>query len=162
MNAMSETFESSMQEILESMLGVCLEYGENRVDGVYLYGAAEDGTSSANVFYEIGGGIYRIHQLNDSPAAQGGQQFDLSRDRSFALLDFVLDDFDRLLELHESHEREPPTQLKAHLDAVTGKLSIKFSHDLHFSNTEDLLPSHFFEAWLQEVKDGFPNSRSAG
>lgn len=162
MNVMSETFERSMQEILESMLGVCLEYVENRVDGVYLYGAAEDGTSSANVFYEIGGGIYRIHQLNDSPAAQGGQQFDLSRDRSFALLDFVLDDFDRLLELHEGHEREPPTQLKAHFNAVTGKLSIKFSHDLHFSNTEDLLPSHFFEAWLQEVKEGFPNSRSAG
>ncbi|WP_049458008.1 hypothetical protein [Stenotrophomonas maltophilia] len=159
---MSETFESSMQEVLESMLGVCLEYGENRVDGVYLYGAAEDGTSSANVFYEIGGGIYRIHQLNDSPAAQGGQQFDLSRDRSFALLDFVLDDFDRLLELHESHGREPPTQLKAHFNVATGKLSIKFSHDLHFSNTEDLLPSHFFEAWLQEVKEGFPNSRSAG
>ncbi|WP_414539014.1 hypothetical protein [Stenotrophomonas forensis] len=159
---MSETFESSMQEILESMLGVCLEYGENRVDGVYLYGAAEDGTSSANVFYEIGGGIYRIHQLNDSPAAQGGQQFDLSRDRSFALLDFVLDEFDRLVELHESHEREPPTQLKAHFNVATGKLSIKFSHDLHFSNTEDLLPSHFFEAWLQEVKEGFPNSRSAG
>lgn len=159
---MSETFESSMQNVLESMLSVCLEYGENRVDGVYLYGAAEDGTSSADVFYEIAGGIYRIHELNDSPVAGDGRQFDLSDDRGFALLHALLDDFDRLVELHEAHKREPPTLLKAHFNAVTGKLSIKFSHDLHFSNTEDLLPSHFFEAWLQEVKKGFPNSRSAG
>ncbi|MDV9041750.1 hypothetical protein [Stenotrophomonas sp. RAC2] len=76
---MSETFEGSMQEILESMLSVCLEYGENRVDGVYLYGAAEAGTSSADVFYEIGSGIYRIHELNDSPVARDGQQFDVSQ-----------------------------------------------------------------------------------
>ncbi|WP_312717434.1 MULTISPECIES: hypothetical protein [Stenotrophomonas] len=158
---MSETFESSMQEILESMLSVCLEYGENRVDGVYLYGAAEAGTSSADVFYEIGSGVYRIHELNDSPAARNGQQFDVSDDRGFALLNLLLDDFDRLVELHEGHEREAPTQLKAHLHVVTGKLSIKFSHDLHFSNTENLLPSHFFEAWLQEVKEDFPNSRGA-
>ena len=158
---MSETFESSMQEILESMLSVCLEYGENRVDGVYLYGAAEAGTSSADVFYEIGSGVYRIHELNDSPAARNGQQFDVSDDRGFALLNLLLDDFDRLVELHEGHERKPPTQLKAHLDVVTGKLSIKFSHDPHFSSTEDLLPSHLFEAWLQEVKEDFPNSRGA-
>jgi len=150
--AMGEIFESSMQEILESMLSACLEYGENRVDGIYLYGAAEDGTSSADVFYEIAGGIYRIHQLNDSPVAQSGPQFDVSDERSSALLHFLLDDFDRLVELHEDHEREPPTQMKAHMDAVAGKLSVKFSHDLHFSNTEALLPSDIFDAWLQEVK----------
>lgn len=159
---MSETFESSMQEILESMLGVCLEYGENRVDGVYLYGAAEDGTSSADVFYDIAGGIYRIHELNDSPVAGDGRQFDLSDDRGFALLHALLDDFDRLVELHEAHQRQPPTQLKAHFDTVTGKLSIKFSHELHFSTTEDLLPSHFFEAWLQEVKECISNARIDG
>lgn len=150
---MSGTFEDSMQEILESMLSVCLEYGDNRVDGVYLYGAAEDGTSSADVFYDIGGRLYRTNQLNDAPATQSGQRFDLSDSRGSALLDFLLDDLDRLVELHKSHEREPPAQLKAHFDAVTGKLSVKFSHDLHFSNTEDLLPSDIFEAWLQEVKE---------
>ncbi|OWB45336.1 hypothetical protein [Stenotrophomonas maltophilia] len=159
---MSETFEGSMQEILESMLSVCLEYGENRVDGVYLYGAAEAGTSSADVFYEIGSGIYRIHELNDSTLTRDGQQFDVSDDRGFALLNHLLDDFDRLIELHEGHNREPPTQLKAHFDAVTGKLSLKFSHDLHFTNTEDLLPSDFFEAWLQEVKERTSNANVDG
>jgi hypothetical protein len=150
---MSGAFEDSMQEILASMLSVCLEYGENRVDGIYLYGAAEDGTSSADVFYDIGGHLYRTNQLNDAPAAQSGTPFDLSDSRGSALLNFLLDDLDRLLELHKGHEREPPTQLKAHFDAVTRKLSVRFSHDLHFSNTENLLPSHIFEAWLQEMKD---------
>lgn len=159
---MGETFESSMQEILESMLSACLEYGENRVDGIYLYGAAEDGTSSADVFYEIAGGIYRIHQLNDSPVAQSGPQFDVSDERSSALLHFLLDDVDRLVELHEIHGREPLAQLKAHLQAVTGKLSINVSHDLHFSNTEDLLPSHILEAWLQEMQEHSSNSRVKG
>lgn len=159
---MNGTFEDSMQEILESMLSVCLEYGEHRVDGVYLYGAAEDGTSSADVFYDIGGHLYRTNQLNDAPAAGSGQPFDLSDSRGSALLDFLLDDLDRLLELHKNHDREPPTQLKAHFDAVTEKLSVKFSHDLHFSNTDDLLPSDMFEAWLQEVKERSSNARGNG
>lgn len=81
---MNGTFEDSMQEILESMLSVCLEYGEHRVDGVYLYGAAEDGTSSADVFYDIGGHLYRTNQLNDAPAAGSGQPFDLSDSRGSA------------------------------------------------------------------------------
>ena len=159
---MSGAFEDSMQEILASMLSVCLEYGDGRVDGVYLYGAAEDGTSSADVFFDIGGHLYRTNQLNDAPAAQSGQPFDLSDSRGSALLDFLLDDLDRLLELHESHDREPPTQLKAHFDAITGKLRVKFSHDLHFSNSEDLLPSDMFEAWLQEVTEHSSNARGNG
>lgn len=149
---MSGTFEDSMQEILESMLSACLQYGENRVDGVYLYGAAEDGTSSADVFYDIGGRLYRSHQLNDSPTAQSGQRFDLSDPRGSALLNFLLDDIDRQVELHERHEREPPTQLKAHFAGVGGNLSVKFSHDLHFSNTETLLPGDIFDAWFEEVR----------
>lgn len=38
----------------------------------------------------------------------------------------------------------------------------KFSHDLHFTNTEDLLPSDFFEAWLQEVKERTSNANVDG
>lgn len=34
---MRKTLEDSMQEILESMLGVCLEYADDRADGVYLW-----------------------------------------------------------------------------------------------------------------------------
>lgn len=149
---MRKTLEDSMQEILESMLGVCLEYADDRADGVYLWGAAEAGMSSADVFYEINGDFYLTHQLHTSASTASAAVLDTFEDRSSALLACLLGDFEQLVEVHEQHDREPPTEMKAHYDVTREKLSVAYCYDLRFSNSETLTPGQNFDAWYEEVR----------
>ncbi len=149
---MSETFESSMQEILESMLSVCLEYSDDRANGVYLYCSAEQGLLAADVFYEIGGGFYEKHLLNKSVCTAEAAVFNTSEEQQSALLDCLLSDLKQLIALHVRHHRESPTELKARYDVVRHSLTVDYSYALKYSNHDTLMANHIFEAWFEELR----------
>lgn len=149
---LSDNFERSMQEILESMLGVCLEYTDDRVHGVYLYCSAEQGLLTADVFYEINGGFYEKHLLNRSIHSTEAAAFNTSEEHQSALMDCLLIDLKQLIALHEHHHREPPTELKARYDVVRHSLTVDYSYALKYSNHETLMANDIFEAWFEELR----------
>ena len=144
---MSGTFEDSLQDIMQSMLSVCLEFIGEKADAVYLYCSVEEGMSSADVFFDVDGALRQTHELDTADV--GADTFD---ERLSSLLGCLLDDLDQLTELHEGNRREPPTEMRLRYDVVPKNLSVSFSYELKFSNTDTLLPSDIFDAWYEEVK----------
>ncbi|PTA72654.1 MULTISPECIES: hypothetical protein [unclassified Stenotrophomonas] len=155
---MSDTFKCSLQEILEAMVAVCLEFIGDRAQVVYLHCSTEQGVSSANVFYDINGALCRTHELNLPEAGTGTTEAGTSDARLSSLLESLLDDLDRLIELHENNGQEPPTEVKLRYDVVRMSLSASYSYDLKFSNSDTLLPSDIFDAWHEEVKSQRPRA----
>ena len=149
-NEMSGTFEDSMQEILESMLSVCLEYSDDRANGIYLYCSAEQGLLAADVFYEIGAGFYEKHLLNKSVYSAEAAVFNTSEEHQSALLDCLLSDLKQLIALHDHHHREPPTEIKASYDVVRRSLAVEYGYALKYSNHDTLMANDIFQAWFEE------------
>ncbi|HYQ23332.1 hypothetical protein [Stenotrophomonas sp.] len=138
---MNTPFESTRQAVLESMLIDCLGHADHIADEVYLHCVVECGVSSADVFYDINGKLYRMREL-DGPE---------DGDRTLALLIRLMDSLDALVGLHQHHAHPPPTGLKLHYDAVRDLLSVAWSYDLQFSDSGTLLPADLFDAWFEEV-----------
>jgi len=144
---MGRTFDESLQDTLESMLSVCMEFIGENADAVYLHCSVEEGMSSADVFFDIDGALRQTHELD--AADVGADIFD---ERLSSLFGCLLDDLDQLTELHEGNGREPPTEVRLCYDVVPKNLSVSFSYELKFSNSDTLLPSDVFDAWYGEVK----------
>ncbi|MBN5049670.1 hypothetical protein JY456_04855 [Stenotrophomonas maltophilia] len=144
---MRKTFEESLQDILQSMLSVCLAFIGEKADAVYLHCSVEEGMSSADVFFDINGALRQTHELDTADV--GADTFD---ERLSSLLGCLLDDLDRLTELHEDNGPEPPTEMRLRYDVAPNNLSASFSYERKFSNTEMLLPFDLFDAWYEEVK----------
>ena len=144
---MRRTFDESLQDILQSMLSVCLEFIGEKADAVYLHCSVEEGMSSADVFFDIDGALRQTHELDTADA--GADTFD---ERLSSLLGCLLDDLDQLIELHEGNGREAPTEMRLHYDVVPKNLSVSFSYERKFSHSDTLLPSDVFDVWYEEVK----------
>jgi len=149
---MSRIFDESLQDILQSMLSVCLEYANGSVDAVYLYCSAEHGMLTADVFYEIDGNFHQTHELNKSVSGIGAPRFDTSEERGYALLECLVEDLRELIILHERNDLDSPTELKAHYDVTAAELTVSYDYELKYSHTETLMASDIFEAWFEQIK----------
>ncbi|AWH46552.1 hypothetical protein [Stenotrophomonas sp. ZAC14A_NAIMI4_1] len=149
---MGKTFEDSHQNILQSMLSVCLEFIGDEADGIYLHCSAENGTSSADVFFDINGSLCQTHELDRGKVVTADFSSRTFDEQLSSLLECLLNDLDQLNELYEDNGRDPPTEMRLRYDVIQGRLSVTFSYEPQFSNTDTLLPFDVFNAWYEEVK----------
>lgn len=141
-------FEDQLMEIQSDMISLSLEYVENKEETVYIYVVLEDGLVSFDVFYKIGGFISEKSDVNEYLS----EKINDSDDIQFSLLEYGIEDAEKIEVLFEENSKEVPTEIRLVYDVKNNSLKSNYIYDAMYEKNEDLSVSDVFEAWIQEEK----------
>ena len=141
-------FEDQLMEIQSDMISLSLEYVENKEETVYIYVVLEDGLVSFDVFYKIGGFISEKSDVNEYLS----EKINDSDDIQFSLLEYGIEDAEKIEVLFEENSKEVPTEIRLVFDVKNNSLKSNYIYDAMYEKNEDLSVSDVFEAWIQEEK----------
>ena len=145
---MNRVFEDQLMEIQSDMISLSLEYVENKEETVYIYVVLEDGLVSFDVFYKIGGFISEKSDVNEYLS----EKINDSDDIQFSLLEYGIEDAEKIEVLFEENSKEVPTEIRLVYDVKNNSLKSNYIYDAMYEKNEDLSVSDVFEAWIQEEK----------
>ena len=141
-------FEDQLMEIQSDMISLSLEYVENKAEIVYIYVVLEDGLVSFDVFYKIGGFISERSDVNEYLS----EKINDSDDIQFSLLEYGIEDAEKIEVLFKENSKEVPTEIRLVYDVKNNSLKSNYIYDAMYEKNEDLSVSDVFEAWIQEEK----------
>ena len=145
---MNRVFEDQLMDIQSDMISLSLEYVENKAETVYIYVVLEDGLVSFDVFYKIGGFISEKSDVNEYLS----EKINDSDDTQFSLLEYGIEDAEKIEVLFEENYKEVPTEIRLVYDVKNNSLKSNYIYDAMYEKNEDLSVSDVFEAWIQEEK----------
>ena len=145
---MNRVFEDQLMDIQSDMISLSLEYIENKAETVFIYVVLEDGLVSFDVFYKIGGFISEKSDVNKYLS----EKINDSDDIQFSLLEYGIEDAEKIEVLFEENSKEVPTEIRLVYDVKNNSLKSNYRYDAMYEKNEDLLVSDVFEAWIQEEK----------
>ena len=135
-------------DIQSDMISLSLEYIENKAETVFIYVVLEDGLVSFDVFYKIGGFISEKSDVNKYLS----EKINDSDDIQFSLLEYGIEDAEKIEVLFEENSKEVPTEIRLVYDVKNNSLKRNYRYDAMYEKNEDLSVSDVFEAWIQEEK----------
>ena len=141
-------FEDQLMEIQSDMISLSLEYVENKAEIVYIYVVLEDGLVSFDVFYKIGGFISEKSDVNEYLS----EKINDSDDIQFSLLEYGIEDAEKIEVLFKENSKEVPTEIRLVYDVKNNSLKSNYRYDAMYEKNEDLSVSDVFETWIQEEK----------
>lgn len=145
---MNRVFEDQLMDIQSDMISLSLEYIENKAETVYIYVVLEDGLVSFDVFYKIGGFISEKSDVNKYLS----EKINDSDDIQFSLLEYGIEDAEKIEVLFKENSKEVPTEIRLVYDVKNNSLKSNYIYDAMYEKNEDLSVSDVFEAWIQEEK----------
>ena len=145
---MNRVFEDQLMDIQSDVISLSLEYVENKAETVYIYVVLEDGLVSFDVFYKIGGFISEKSDVNEYLS----EKINDSDDIQFSLLEYGIEDAEKIEVLFEENSKEVPTEIRLVYDVKNNSLKSNYRYDAMYEKNEDLSVSDVFEAWIQEEK----------
>ena len=145
---MNRVFEDQLMDIQSDMISLSLEYVENKAEIVYIYVVLEDGLVSFDVFYKIGGFISEKSDVNKYLS----EKINDSDDIQFSLLEYGIEDAEKIEVLFKENSKEVPTEIRLVYDVKNNSLKSNYIYDAMYEKNEDLSVSDVFEAWIQEEK----------
>ncbi|EOB31448.1 hypothetical protein D065_08642 [Streptococcus mitis 13/39] len=145
---MNRVFEDQLMDIQSDMISLSLEYVENKAETVYIYVVLEDGLVSFDVFYKIGGFISEKSDVNEYLS----EKINDSDDIQFSLLEYGIEDAEKIEVLFEENSKEVPTEIRLVYDVKNNSLKSNYRYDAMYEKNEDLSVSDVFDAWIQEEK----------
>ena len=145
---MNRVFEDQLMDIQSDMISLSLEYVENKAEIVYIYVVLEDGLVSFDVFYKIGGFISEKSDVNEYLS----EKINDSDDIQFSLLEYGIEDAEKIEVLFKENSKEVPTEIRLVYDVKNNSLKSNYRYDAMYEKNEDLSVSDVFDAWIQEEK----------
>ena len=145
---MNRVFEDQLMDIQSDMISLSLEYVENKAETVYIYVVLEDGLVSFDVFYKIGGFISEKSDVNEYLS----EKINDSDDIQFSLLEYGIEDAEKIEVLFEENSKEVPTEIRLVYYVKNNSLKSNYRYDAMYEKNEDLSVSDVFDAWIQEEK----------
>ena len=145
---MNRVFEDQLMDIQSDMISLSLEYIENKAETVFIYVVLEDGLVSFDVFYKIGGFISEKSDVNKYLS----EKINDSDDIQFSLLEYGIEDAEKIEVLFKENSKEVPTEIRLVYDVKNNSLKSNYRYDAMYEKNEDLSVSDVFEAWIQEEK----------
>ena len=145
---MNRVFEDQLMDIQSDMISLSLEYVENKAETVYIYVVLEEGLVSFDVFYKIGGFISEKSDVNEYLS----EKINDSDDIQFSLLEYGIEDAEKIEVLFEENSKEVPTEIRLVYDVKNNSLKSNYRYDAMYEKNEDLSVSDVFETWIQEEK----------
>lgn len=147
----TKEFDIKFQELFTGMVEVSFEFvnrNKKEIDCIYIYASMENNSLFFNVFYQVNGELTKLNLLN----VVSKEQYDLSDDRTFNLLDVGNDLLEETMELFEDDEREVPTLMKMTYKPKTGAFDNDIIYEPQYSNDKDRSNVDGFNEWFEEVK----------
>ena len=145
---MNRVFEDQLMDIQSDMISLSLEYIENKAETVFIYVVLEDGLVSFDVFYKIGGFISEKSDVNEYLS----EKINDSDDIQFSLLEYGIEDAEKIEVLFKENSKEVPTEIRLVYDVKNNSLKSNYIYDAMYEKNENLSVSDVFEAWIQEEK----------
>ena len=139
-------FEDQLMEIQSDMISLSLEYVENKAEIVYIYVVLEDGLVSFDVFYKIGGFISEKSDVNEYLS----EKINDSDDIQFSLLEYGIEDAEKIEVLFKENSKEVPTEIRLVYDVKNNSLKSNYIYDAMYEKNVDLSVSDVFEAGIQD------------
>ncbi len=139
---MEKVFEDEFMEIQTGMIALCLEAFEDiniNVDKVYIYAFCDEHETFFNAFFEYNSQILSFSEL-------GVSDYLINQ-----VLDFGMEDTEKIVDLCKRYNREAPIQYKLVYDTNTKKFDSNYDYD-NLEKTE-LGCAGAFEDWENEVKN---------
>ena len=75
-----------------------------------------------------------------------------SDDFQFSLLEYGIEDAEKIEVLFKENSKEVPTEIRLVYDVKNNSLKSNYIYDAMYEKNEDLSVSDVFEAWIQEEK----------
>ena len=143
-----KVFEDYFSELQGDMVSICLEYVNGKAEEIYIYCSYEPEAYYFNVFYKVNGSIVHKHMLNEF---SDGYVYDTSIERQKTLMKIGREDLEQIHDKFKEFNREMPTEMKLSYNVEKNSLNGKYSYDIQYSNSKDLMPSDIFGKWIKEV-----------
>jgi len=143
---MAKKFEDRFSELQSDMVSICLEYVDNKADGIYIYCSCEENALYFNYFYNVNGITVHKHKLND--VASG---YDTSIDVQRQVMKIGKDDLMAIYMLFKEAGREMPTEMKLVYDVKDNKLQADYNYEPVVANSKEMTQSNAFENWYQSI-----------
>lgn len=147
------TFEDVLTDVQVELIGAALEYAGDGVSDVYVYGSREGGATVFDAFYAVGPNVVDRNDL---------QGVDTSTDRQLALLDYGMDQLDRLAKACKEFSQPIPTELKLHYSTTNKSLDSAFAYEPRYSHLPMVDPNDLLDAWRREVQTHFRDEAGNG
>lgn len=148
-----EEFDIQFQNITKEMVEIAFEYvdfNKDEIDKIFIIGSIEEGGFTYNMFFEINNAVVKKENVNKFSK----KQYDISSEKSFALLELGNQALVRLSEAFKDDNREIPTLIKIIYQPKTGSFACKLSYDLQFSYNESRAFYDVFNEWFEQEKSG--------
>ncbi|WP_442845018.1 hypothetical protein [Leeuwenhoekiella sp. H156] len=152
MGIFKKSFDSQYQKLAKSIIDYAYEYvefDEQHVDEVLVCCSFEENSYGVDFFYKINGQLRQRHKVNF-----GNHHYKISDEYQIEVLRAIRKEFTAIIQLFQHYDRDIPTQLKMNYQPKTNAFNSKLDYNLHWSNTEDLLPQDISDRWFEELKNG--------
>lgn len=114
---MENSYEYDFMEAQKSIISLCLELTDQKVDQIYAYGSIEEKSLSFNAFFTKDGNIITINKLP------------IDTNLMWNFLDLGAEDLRKLRVVCENHKKVVPTEIKLVYNLSTGGLDAAYKYE---------------------------------
>ena len=137
---MNKVFEDEFMDVQASIISLCLELTEKKVDKIYAYCSNEKYCLMFNAFFVVNGEVKTTEQLK------------IPDDLTFQFLKLGCEDLERLNAVCKKHNMPAPTELKLYYDVTSRKFNADYKYEEVCSANTGKDSVDVFLEWSAEVK----------
>ena len=137
---MSKVFEDEFMEWHASMIGLCKELTQERVDMIYVYCCMEEDEKMFDAFF-----------LKDGKAVHAGDlKIPAATQKRFLALG--MEDMAQIEQVCKKHGRPSPTEIKMVYNVSTRGLETSYRYE-EYLDAEDKCAEDIYEEWMEKVNE---------
>ena len=137
---MSKVFEDEFMDVQASIISLCLEVTERKVNKIYAYCSNEKYCKMFNAFFSVNGQVKMLNQL-------GAPQ-----ELAFRFLKLGIEDIERMDAICKKHNMPVPTELKLSYDVTSRKFNADYKYEEVCSAETGIDQDDVFREWIAEIK----------
>ncbi len=145
MNEFDVQFLALSEDIVSSVFEY-VNYDENEVEKIFLFGSIEQGQYFFDFFFKIKNAIVHAHQVNNILS----NKVSVSPDSQKGVLNDGVVFLEKAEALFLAHKRAVPTIFKMTYDPKTNNFENNMEYDLQYTNDEELFITDVFDMWFLE------------
>jgi hypothetical protein len=144
-------FDEKFQELCAKLVYIAYDHvnrNKDEVDAIYAFASYERGNHIFySVFYKINGQLVKLHKIN----TVSKQQYDVSSDNNFALLDKGIECQKEIKNFFEKNNQKLPSLIKVIYDTKTGEFKLDISYELQYTK-KGKYATDVCDDWFMEME----------
>lgn len=137
---MSKVFEDEFMDLQSSLISLCMEVTERKINKIYAYCSNEKKSKMFNAFFDVNGEIKTLNQLG------------IPNNLAFQFLKLGVEDLEKLDKICLKHNMPIPTEMKLYYDVSSGKCNAEYKYEEVCSAKKRKNAGEIFSEWISEIK----------